>query len=127
MKKFLKFGAVLTALVLGLTCFAACGEEEESRSVVAEWISTDNVYSYKFYSDETYEWKERTQVIETGTYYGMSAPNKRGDLKMSKEMGYDDISGKLIPDPETYTIKILVDDNDKLYFTDVYGRYNLVN
>lgn len=29
MKKFLKFGAVLTALVLGLVCFAACGEEED--------------------------------------------------------------------------------------------------
>ena len=71
MKKFLKFGAVLTALVLSLVCFMACGEEEESRSVEAEYQEVDNnPWVYTFYTDGTYEFKEYQQITEKGNYYG---------------------------------------------------------
>ena len=86
MKKFLKFGAVLTALVLGLVCFTACGEEEESRSVVAEWKCEDDASNpLIFYSDGTYERKEKTVVVEKGNYYG-GIPTKEGDYTIEQQM-----------------------------------------
>lgn len=158
MKKFLKFGAVLTALVLGLVCFAACGEEEDDGgnsnnggyvsnngggstnnsggntnaeeekprvTVVAEWISDDNRYTYIFYSDKTYVWKERTDIKEKGTYYSSSSPNKRGDITMSVKEEYDKNSGQLIPNSYPYGISILKNNNGELYIEDEFGYYTL--
>lgn len=158
MKKFLKFGAALTALVLGLACFVACSngsddsgssnnggnvsnngggnsnngntnEEEEKPkvTVVAEWISDDNRYTYIFYSDKTYVWKERTEIKEKGKYHGSSSPDKRGDFTMQIEEEYDKNSGQLISISDSYTISIRKNDynNGELYINDGVGYYTL--
>lgn len=146
MKKFLKFGAALTALVLGLACFAACSNgnddggssnngggntnvetEKPKVTVVAEWISKDNIYTYKFYSDGTYDWLERTEIKQKGEYYGTSSPNERGSLTMSVKQEYDKNSGGLIPTSSwKYEINIYKDyDNGDLYLEDYYRYYDL--
>ena len=124
MKKFLKFGAVLTALVLGLVCFAACGEEEESRSVVAEYQEiNNNPQVYIFYSDGTYEFREYQQVMEKGNYTG--SPTKRGSVTMQRQYLIDAVSGKLIPNARNYSITIYKDGDDLCFEDDAECSYFL--
>ena len=127
MKKFLKIGAALTALVLGLVCFVACSNDDggDSRSVVAEYQEESlEPWVYIFYSDGTYEYKESQQTIETGKYTG--SPTKRGQLTMQRQYFIDDVSGKLIPDAKNYSISIYKDDED-LCFEDDYGNSYFLN
>lgn len=118
MKKFLKFGAALTALVLGLACFAACSNDDggESRSVVAEWKCEDDASTLLiFYSDGTYERKEKTIVVEKGKYYGGN-PIKEGDYTIEQQMLWDDNANDLITTHKTYyaTIESWKYDDDLL-------------
>lgn len=128
MKKFLKFGAALTALVLGLACFAACSNDDggESRSVVAEYQDTElEPYAYIFYSDGTYEFTASQQVKEKGIYSG--SPAKRGTVTMQRQYSFDTVSGGLISDVGNY--KIIIDKNDDgdLYFKDDEGYSYFLN
>lgn len=119
MKKFLKFGAALTALVLGLACFVACSNDDggNSRSVVAEYQERNyEPYLYIFYSDGTYEYKEYQQLTEKGKYTG--TPTKRGAVTMQREYFLDEVSGKLIPDAKNYRITIDKNDDGDLCFED---------
>lgn len=119
MKKFLKFGAVLTALVLGLVCFAACGEEEESRSVVAEYVSEDLLpFSYIFYSDGTYEYKQFGLVAKKGKYTG-SSPTTIGRMTMIQEQTFDSYSEQYIPEPKNFVVAISKSNGD-LQLKEIY-------
>ena len=126
MKKFLKFGAVLTAVVLGLACFAACSSEDEGgASVVAEYQAVDNSpYLYIFYDDGTYEYKEYQQLVEKGNYSGI--PTKRGTVTMQRQYSLDEVSGKLIPDAGNYYI-VIYKDGDDLCFEDDYDNSYFLN
>lgn len=128
MKKFLKFGAVLTALVLGLACFVSCSSNDDggdSRSVVAEYQDTElEPYVYIFYSDGTYEFKASQQVREKGNYTG--SPTKRGPVTMQRQYSLDEVSGKLIPDAGNYSI-IIDKDGDDFYFEDDEGYSYFLN
>ncbi len=125
MKKFLKCGAVLTALVLGLACFVGCGEEEESRSVVAEYQDMDlEPYVYVFYSDGTYEYKASQRVTEKGNYSG--SPTKRGQVTMQRQYSFDEVSGELISDVGNHRI-IIDKDGENLYFVDDQGYSFFLN
>ena len=138
MKKFQKICAVLTALVLGLICFAGCSndaggssdnggnvsnngggnngggnsnneEETPKVTVVAEWKSYDNIYYYKFCSDKTYELRERAKLLEKGKYYGTSSPRQIGVLTLTVEQEYDEIAGTLITSSTKYEINFYKD------------------
>lgn len=127
MKKFLKIGAALTALVLGLACFVACSNDDggDSRSVVAEYQDTElEPYVYIFYSDGTYEFKASQQVREKGNYSG--SPTKRGTVTMQRQYSFDTVSGKLIPDAGNYLITINKDGDD-FYFEDDDGYSYFLN
>lgn len=126
MKKVLKIGVVLTTLVFGLVCLAACSDGEESRSVVAEWKSKDNLYSYKFYSDGTYDWLSKAQVYEKGSYYSTSSPRQQGTITISQEYDYDENTGTLIPYSNRYDIEIYRDDGE-LYLYDSLSEYYLID
>ena len=128
MKKFLKFGAALTALVLGLVCFVACSNDDggDSRSVVAEYQDAElEPYVYIFYSDGTYEFTSSQQVKEKGIYSG--SPTKRGTMTMQRQYSFDTVSGGLISDIGNY--KIIIDKNDDgdLYFEDDEGYSYFLN
>lgn len=129
MKKFLKFGAALTALVLGLACFAACSNDDDggSRSVVAEYVSEDYTLKayYIFYNDDTYEYKKNAQVQEKGKYY--NSPTKRGAVTIEKQYWFDPNSEKFIPESFIYEV-IITKNGDDLYLEDEdYGTFILSN
>ena len=156
MKKFQKICAVLTALVLGLICFAGCSndaggssdnggnvsnngggnngggnsnneEETPKVNIVAEWKSSDNRYSYRFYSDNTYEQLEKTTIIEKGTYHGLSSPRQIGTLALSINQTYSESAGTLIPYSDFYDVNIHKNSYGELYLDDnYYGIYYLV-
>ncbi len=111
MKKFLKFGAVLTALMLGLACFVGCGEENDgdSRSVVAEYKEKNHYSSsYIFYSDDTYEVKTGIVVHEKGTYSGN--PTTMGKVTLIQPSELDD-TGNYLPGKKNYALYIDKMDN----------------
>ena len=155
MKKFQKICAVLTALVLGLICFAGCSndaggssdnggnvsnngggnngggnsnneEETPKVTVVAEYqYSGLSPYIYIFYSDETYEYKEFQRTVEKGKYKGN--PTKRGTMTMQRQYSIDGVSGDLISDSENYQIVIYKDEKDDLVFEDEWGYTFFLN
>lgn len=53
MKKFLKFGAALTALVLGLVCFVACSNDGGGSTVLHATLTGSNS-GYKMYDSDLY-------------------------------------------------------------------------
>lgn len=161
MKKVLKFGVILTALVFGLVCLAACSDgggsndgggsvnnngggitnnsggnsnngntnnDEEvdvKPTLLAYWKAEGGGCSYKFYSDETYEFLEKTAVTGKGNYYGN--PRQKGYLSIYQKYKYDDNATKLVTTNNEYTLYIDKDDDGDLYFSDAWWSYTLVN
>lgn len=116
MKKVLKIGVVLTTLVFGLVCLAACSDGEESRSVVAEYKDVESyTSSFIFYNDNTYELKAGSIVAEKGKYSG--SLTTMGIVRIIQPSSLS-VSGDYIPNNINYTLRI-DKDGDELY---LYGE-----
>lgn len=142
MKKFQKMCAVLAALALGLICFAGCSndtggssgggnsnneEETPKVTVVAKYVAEKNrsLY-YIFYSDQTYEYIERGNIIDAGIYYG--TPTKTTTITFEVEKEWNDNAEKPTSvNGYTYERKINKDENGDLFFWDnaLYSNFYL--
>ena len=143
MKKFQKMCAVLAALALGLICFAGCSndaggssggggnvsnngggnsnnedEETPAITVVAKYVAEDNKSLYYiFYSNKEYEYIERGNIIDKGTYYG--EPTKTTTIVFEVKYKWNDNAEQLISTSKSYERKINKDSDGDLYFWDV--------